>query len=423
MKLKLYILFVVLGLVLCACESAPDRNQQAPAKISPDVSITSATTDDPTEEPDVTAPISNSSNEIVYSTLKEEKERVKSLAGKNLYGFNLPARISMPNADDLCLFEVSCSYDHSYDEMLECIKGLWADYEAANELELQCNDFDNTVNPKFKVRLWFDENRKYIFKCSTMGTIVCNSIDDSWQSYTSTTKKYDILWGDQISDDEGYDLLGGYMSVNDAVKMVEDKFNTFYSAVEQNVFTYKVQQLSVATNSVSGTPDYYMILGREYTGIPIDTCMPYYNFSGTRVEKAIFGESILVIVHEKDKIACIDTYFNARNLHRGESIDKIVSFDSALKLAKKEIATIGLENIEQAGLCYYHVQDAIYNDEGFLISDCVGYDENTRTPLRPYWLFAQKKTTDNFKITPNGHGTTILVDALDGTVYYFETTA
>lgn len=423
MKPKLYILFVVLGLVLCACESAPDRNQQAPAKISPDISITSATTDDPTEAPDVTAPVSNSSNEIVYSTLKEEKEKVASLAGKNIYGFNLPARISMPDADDLCLFEVSCSYGHSYDEMLECIKGMWDDYETANELELQCNDFDYTELPKYKVRVWFDEDRKYIFTCSTSGSIVCNSIDDSWQSYTSTTKKYDILWGDQISDDEGYSLLGGYMSVNDAIKMVEDKFNTFYSVIEQNVFTYKVQQLSVATNSVTGTPDYYMILGREYNGLPIDTCMMYYDLSGIRNEKVLFGESILVIVHEKGKISCVDTYFDARIMYKGESIDKIVSFDSALELAKKEIATIGLENIEQAGLCYYHIEDAVYDDEGILITGSVGKDENKRTGLRPYWVFAQEKKTDNFQITPNGHGTTILVDALDGTVYYFETTA
>ena len=129
-----------------------------------------------------------------------------------------------------------------------------------------------------------------------------------------------------------------------------------------------------------------------------------------------------MIINEKNKISGVNAtgYGGAKNIKEKEKTEKIISLKSALSLAKKEIATIGLENIYNAGLAYYYVLDPVYDEHGEVHAD-LGADDTWE--MRPLWLFAQKKPGENPGSALSGHGPSILVDAIDGTVYYFNTTA
>ncbi|MBR0133383.1 MAG: hypothetical protein IJM14_09935 [Lachnospiraceae bacterium] len=407
-KFILVVMIFMIGTLVCSCEKTEDNTSSS--------------------EESGTQP-SSVDSEIVYVTLDEARKEADELKGNKYLDFELPEKIVMPEGNTLGIYEVSCRYMNDYQADLECIKNLWDDYEKTENIEMlhienEHMDENGKVLPKLKSILYVDDETEptYAYSFTRCGKIMFESKKCSWTRFIDGSKWYDFNWVDKIPEKEGCELPEGYMSVAEAVGLVEERVNQHYSVLENQQFEYRVSELTLAENSSNDTPEYYMVISKVYNGTVIDTVGEFVLNDNKRIKKIIRGDAFTVIINEKNKISGVNAtgYGGAKNIKEKEKTEKIISLKSALSLAKKEIATIGLENIYNAGLAYYYVLDPVYDEHGEVHAD-LGPDDTWE--MRPLWLFAQKKPGENPGSALSGHGPSILVDAIDGTVYYFNTTA
>ncbi|MEE3393870.1 MAG: hypothetical protein VZR00_09290 [Lachnospiraceae bacterium] len=215
--------------------------------------------------------------------------------------------------------------------------------------------------------------------------------------------------------------MDGETKVRDAVSFVEDKFNKNLSQYENNKFTYKVQHLYVIKNPENDCYDFNMVIGRIYRDIPIDTCSDFLISPGKCYDKVHCGSHMMVIMRHKNKLDYVNIMTELFETESEEKEEKIISPLWAVNRIKETIAHVNGMSFVQCGLVYLITQKnelASKNEQDVL------QEVNDTTYLRPVWLFSTKRSENAIygTRTKDGHGASVIVDALDGSLYYYEDT-
>lgn len=205
-------------------------------------------------------------------------------------------------------------------------------------------------------------------------------------SDTLCIKSYDFMQGDTASKKDIYNMKDGEISVYNAVVYTEKLLNNNLSNVEDNQFTYKVQQLDVLADRDGnlGYNCFNMIIGRIYNGTDINVSSDFYrtNKLVKPYDKIHGGTNILAIMNHKNKLDYINMLTESFGATQISSNEKIISPLWAVQMAGEQVAHTGNISFNRCGLIYVLEQDR--NGDG------MEKTSNNETYLRPVWLFAKK---------------------------------
>lgn len=418
---KIVLLFVSIMLLLSACQKAPERESSGSVTTEAglDENVTGNKNDSLVDE-NVSHNEKKSLDDIeMIVSFDEARNQLENIKGKSFGDIHFPDYYVMTLENQISEFEVSCYHAEDLEILEEQLGKIWDDYEKTDREKSRVQDYTNSERPDYKGESVFSENNEYIYTATSDGMICGNSLDSSWDGYGEIIKSYEIEWGDEI-DDSVYELVDGEYSVKAAIAMVEERVNETLLGIEKD-FTYKVQHLYVVKNAETDTYDYKMILGRFYGDIPIDTALGFYTYANIDYGKVFRGDGLLAIVHRKDKIDCFNTEKPLINITKLNDYDKIVSPEYAALKAQTEVASVGVGDYDYCGLVYMMEQKSRKNGNSIYAFE---YESKVTSYMRPYWVFFQQSEyLPSFNGNGNQYTHAILVDAIDGSLYYFDYSA
>lgn len=396
-KYKILVCALLLCLPLAAgCEEAPNRLAAG------------------TEAEENAAEISDK-----YVSLEEAKRQAKELEGKMMEGLRFPDYIEMPDVEAVCEVKLTPWHWKNEEEVESAIKSMWADYDVVDWSAVEKKTFYNELIPDYIGYGKTDEETGFLYSYDSQGFFSGDSLNDSEGEYVSCIAEYDFEWGD-VMGDETYQLEDGEMSVAEAVLYTEKLLNEKLSALEKNQFTYKVQHLYVMKNPGVDYYDFSMVVGRVYQDVFLDTSGAFCLYQDAYYEKTHGGNHILAIMRHKNRLDYLNTCDELLEVEETTEVDQIISPLYAAQLINERIAHVDNTRFEDGGLVYLPVQDNGKAKEH--VQDIFqGVDDTTS--LRPVWLFMMGKTAEiPVYLRPDMHGNSVIVDAIDGTLYYYEET-
>lgn len=392
---------IICALLLCllfaaGCEEAPNRSA---AETEAEWNVT--------EESDQ------------YVSLEEARRQAKELEGEMVDGLRFPDYIEMPDTGAVCEVKLTPWHWENEEEVESAVKSLWADYDTVDWNSVEPKTFYNELIADYLGYSNRDEETGFGYSYDSQGFFCGDSLNDSEGKYVACIAEYDFEWGDTVGD-EAYQLADGEMPVAEAVRYTEKLLNEKFSPLEEERFTYKVQHLYVMKNPGVDYCDFSMVVGRVYQGISLDTSSGFCLYQDAYYEKTHGGKHILAIMRHKDRLDYLNTCDELLKVEEAEEMDKIISPIYAAQLISERIAHTDNTRFEDGGLVYLLVQDNGKANEH--VQDIFQLVDDT-TYLRPVWLFMMGKNAEiPAYLRPDMHANSVVVDAIDGTLYYYEET-
>ena len=421
MKSKIAFLLILISLFFASCSKKPENHESAAptGSLNPVESAESVEQiDDKEEEPEK------------YVDIAAAKEQIKELAGNDYLGFIVPSNMILPENNEVFDMELAGYYCTDGEFYYNATKGICPFIE---EVKPETADnvidrtYDNVINSGNKMWQYFVQKGNIWYGWMSIGSIGASRYDNI--TFSDIIKQYDFLWGDKVEREETYELDGKQVSLLEMSEFTEKVVNEYFAPTENNEFEYKVQHAAVSINSETGRNNFVFSMGRIYKGIPMDTCSNFNKYQAD-YEKNNSGRYILAVMDRENELA----YFNAPNcnLKIKESVKKetVISPKYALYLMNKEIAHAGRMGFAKGGLLYLETQEvykSYHLSEGMIKSEIVGEvnDGVCKTEMHPFWAFYQESREKGFNTNSgirDSHGISILVDAIDGSVYYYPNT-
>lgn len=387
----LLILFMAAG-----CEKAPD-----PKKLSDtedEIQLTSAK----------------------YVSIEEAEDQIQTLEGKDIDGIYFPEHFEMPDITAISQIKLTAWYPEHEKDLETAIRKLWKDYDNVDWTAIKEKKFSGEKDESYYVSEKQDEKTGLLYSYDSNGFFCGDSLNDTELTCESCVREYDFEWGDTASVEDVYPLVDGETVVLDAVAYTEKLFNETLSQLERTQFTYKVQHLYVVKHSDEDYYDYNMVIGRVYKGISIDTSSDFNLMQGKSYKKIHCGAHFMAVMRHKNSLDFVNTCNELFEIDSITEKDTIISPIWAVQQMNQEIAHAEGIRFSDCGLVYVLTQDNKLAEDN--VQD-VYQQVDESTYLRPVWLF----TTDNSgmvfnTMTKDSHGVSVLVDALDGTLYYYENT-
>lgn len=387
----------VCTLLVTACEDAPEHSQK-----SEDDNVISLSTEQ-------------------YVTIEEAKKQMQELAGKTVLGFELPEQIQVPDVVDIFKVSLYKWYPDREKELKNAVKNLWQDYGKVDWTKKKEKRFSNKIYDAYYGAEKQDKKSGLVYSYDSDGFLCGDSLNDTELTSEDCVKEFDLEWGDTVPEEEMYPLAGGETTVAEAIAFTEDLLEKHLSELEQNQFEYKVQHVYVMKNKDTGFYDYNMVIGRIYEGVPIDTSSDFIVSEGKSYYKTHCGAHIIAIMRNKNSLDYIST---SRELFEIDSVaekEKIIAPKWALQKMNEEIAHDTDIRFTECGLVYLLVQD---NRLSVVDKQDVYQQVDETTYLRPVWLFTQEGNGGAAgNLTKDSHGISVIVDALDTNLYYYESTS
>lgn len=355
-----------------------------------------------------------------YVSIEEAKNQLHELEGKSIEGVYLPEHIFMPDIQKIFEVKLAPWYPKQKEDLEKIIKNMWNDYEKIDWSLIKEKTFSNKNDDTYYGSEKQDKKTGLLYSYDSDGFFSGDSLNDTEETGKSCVKEFDFEWGDTASEKDVYQLEDGNILVSEAISYTEDLFNENVSELEKGLFEYKVQHLYVMKNAETGCYDFNMVIGRIYKGIFIDTSSDFSLSQGKSYNKVHCGTHMIAIMRHKNSLDYVNSCRELFNIETETEKEKIISPIWAVQLINKEIAHIDGLSFNDCGLVYLLVQD------NKLVKDNVQdvYQQvNETTYLRPVWLFMSMGSGAAFEtMTKDNHGISVVVDAVDGTLYYYEST-
>ncbi len=356
-----------------------------------------------------------------YVSLEEAKKQVIQLQGKNQEGFTFPEKIQMPDVQKVSEIKLTPWYPEKEEDLLKGIKNLWHDYDTVDWSAIEEKTFSNKKNAKYFGSEKEDPETGLLYSYDSSGFFSGDSLNDTELTSSHCIASYDFEWGDTAAEKDSYMLEDGELSVSDAVAYTENLFNQYMPGLEKGQFTYRVQHLYVMKDQDKDICDYNMVLGRVYQGVPIDTSSDFNITEGDSYEKNHCGIHIVAIMRHKNSLDYINTCNELIDVEATSEKDSIISPIWAVQQMNKEIAHDNGLKFDDCGLVYLLVQNNKLASKNR--QDVYQGVSFATTYLRPVWLFLCDNIRNGFDTnTKDVHGTSVVVDALDGSIYYYQGT-
>lgn len=359
-----------------------------------------------------------------YVSLEEARKQAEELEGNTVEDFCFPKHIEVPKVQEAGVFKVSSEDKRSLEEIKSAMGNIWTDYHTI-DWGMAKDTYPYEIPEDYDMRVEGREDEKTGWWYSVSLTnglygFAAASLKNMEENPASLVAGYDFEWGDTVTEDS-YMLKDGEYTVSEAVSYTERVLNESLRQSGENQSEYKVQQLYVTREH--GEDDYCsfnMLVGKVLDGVVIDTSSSFEIHSGSYYDKVHSGVSLRVTMRDKNHIGYVNTSESLFGIEEESETDKIISPWYAVLLMNEQIAHVGQMSFSDCGLVYLMVQDnaKAENHEQDLfqgINDC--------TYLRPMWVFMSKPAGGSvIYATNNSHGKSIIVDAIDGTLYYYEST-
>lgn len=355
-----------------------------------------------------------------YVSLDEAKEQIGKLEGKNIDGLYFPEVIQMPDVQSVSEIKLAPYQWNDEQDMIQAISNLWRDYDAVNWDSIK-EKVSKAKSSDYFGKYKVDKKTGFLYAYDTVGYFVGDSMNETKLDISSCVAEYDFEWGDTASETDIYPMEDGEISVPAAVSYTEDKLNESISLLEKNQFTYKIQHLYVLKNPDTGFHDYEMVIGRVYQGIALDTSSHFELPEGKYYDKLHCGAHMIAIMRHKESLDSIVNGVESLNIETASETESVISPFWAVKQIDREIAHIGGLNFGHCGLFYLLAQENPRKKE----EEQVAYgevSESDSTYLRPMWVFMSSGETITSGQTKDFHGASVLVDALDGSLWYYQGT-
>ncbi len=411
---KATINLLVLTSLFIACEKTPDTNYKNHS-YNPDNTVSATPHKD---EESVKTP-EDASFELV--SLELAREEAKEISGQEIEGFLLPENITITEKDTISVFSSKEHYEDDYKDSENCLKILWPEYDVfissgaeATYYKYDTQNPDRITGVTYRLKSESGENVEISTVAETGfihhdGQITCSGM---------MIKKYDIEWGDSYSEDEGFELSDGFVTIKDAIDFTERRMNESLCNLFEGVDEFRVQHLYVFQNEDNGKYIYKMIAGCVFNGTPLDTANIYYNSKQGSRNYNFAGRCISFIMDKSDSFDSVSTCHTTMDFNEIDVIEKVISPKTALKIIKEELALGGIGGFEQAGLVGFFIsKDAEYGEK-------LSQEELDRMGVvRPYWVFTNSRK--EFPASCNGnydsHENSVFVDAVTGEVFFCNT--
>ena len=371
-----------------------------------------------------------------YVSLSEARKQIDDIRGDDdRKGFGIPYYMSMPDetTEEIYSIELKAFYSNELEPCYSVLKGICPYIESVTP------ENADTVNDRVFEDVTIAGNGIWNYD------VAAGDVGYGWTSfgcpgaenikigtqYERVLKQYDIIWGDEVKEDDVYELGGEQVSLSEAIKFAEERVNRYFPKLEDEAFEYKVQHAAISITKETKEQHFVFVMGRVYKGMPVDTCSIFCGNQVSSYNRNISGKYIFVKMKTKDEIGAFFTGDSLLNIKDVQSYEQIISPEYALYIMNKEIAHAGGMGFSEGGLIYLISQNvySTYNgaEKRYENTKTVAWTDETKckTEIRPYWAFYQDYTGGGF-VTNNGikdiHGISILVDAIDGSVYYYPMT-
>lgn len=395
-KIGIYCTLLFCIFMMTSCENAPKREQKNNSKQE----------------------MKASSKQ--YVSIEEAKKQIHALEGKSVDGVHLPEHILMPNIHKIFEVKLTPWYPKQKNDLKMAIKNMWNDYRKIDWTSIKKITFSNKKDNTYYGEQKQDKKTSLLYSYDSDGFFSGDSLNNTEQTGKSCVKEINFEWGDTASKKDVYQLEDGKMPISKAVTYVEDLFNKNVSKLEKSKFEYKVQHLYVMKNTKTGCYDYNMVIGRVYKDIFIDTSSDFCISQGKSYNKVHCGIHMIAVMRHKYSLDYVSSCKELFDIETETEKENIISPIWALQLINKKIAHIDGLSFNDCGLVYLLVQDNKLEKDN---KQDVYQQVNETTYLRPVWLFMSNGSGAVFDtMTKDNHGVSVIVDAVDGTLYYYEST-
>jgi hypothetical protein len=359
-----------------------------------------------------------------YVSMDVAKEQLKEIVGKTIDGFSFPETIEMPDVRKVSEIELVPWYPEREKDLKKAVKKLWGGYFKVDWSNSKSQKVTSPVDNQYYGFQNEDTNTDAFYSYDSRGLLCGDSMVDMKLNASDCVAEFDFEWGDTATEKDVYSLEDGEISVPKAVSYTESLLNKQLSLLEKEQFTYKVQHLYVMKNEETGFFHYNMVIGRIYQGISIDTSTDFELTSGNYYDVTHCGIHMVAIMKYKNSLDYFNSYNELFQIGEKQEKDKIISPIWALNAMEKQIAHINGLSFSDCGLFYLVVQDnKLAEKKQQDVYQGVDNPSQSKTYLRPLWLFLSDDGSGVFDaITKDKHGTSVLVDAIDGTLYYYQET-
>lgn len=355
-----------------------------------------------------------------YVSMQKAKEQCGKLEGHDVDGVVFPEKIEMPEIDEIMDLKLTPWFAENRKDLQKVLPSVWVDYHKVDWEEIKQDTFKRKEDKEYYGESKEDKATGYIYSYDTQGFMCGDSLKDTELTYTDCVKEYHFAQGDTLGIEDKYPLEDGEVTVHDAVLYTEKILNENISELEKNKFQYKVHQLYVMKNPESDFYDYNMVIGRVYQNIMVDTCSDFLASQAAYYDKVHCGVHIIAVMRHKDSLDYVNMGNELLEVESETKHEKIVSPMWATKKMNEEIAHADGMTFSQCGLMYMMVQDNELEKEK---KQDVFQSVNQTTYIRPVWLFVTTPGSSNYEtMTNDSHGVSVIVDALDGELYYYEGT-
>ena len=405
---------LVLVFLLLACEKTPDKKySESSSNVISDVSVSP-------QKNDSSVKTQNDSSLVELVPLEEARKEAMEIAGQTIEGFLMPDVIAVTDSNNISLYKSEIHYEEDYKTTESCLRKLWSGYDNFVESGAEATYYkydekapDRTTGVTYCL-------------ASESGGMEVFTVADNGFLYNSGTvsclgepeKRYDIEWGDSYSEDEGFELADGFVTIKNAVETAEKLINDNFGILYAGVTDFKVQHIYVFKDESTGKYIYKMIVGCVFDGTSLDTARRYYNSRSGNVSGHMYtfkGKTNVFVMSKSDGFDSVSTCEHSMDFNKTETIDRVISPVNALKIVKKKLALGGIDQFEQAGLIYFFKErDLDYGEEP------TQEEIESMSIIRPYWVFTNRKKSgfNNTEGNYDAHENSVFVDAITGEVFF-----
>lgn len=372
----------------------------------------------------------NEQTELKFATLQEIRAEVLEVNKNNSTNVQVGV-VRVGEGDAMPAYKANTVVEN-YDKLSDMVSFLYGE-------ELESNKDRMTVYPNedeygdaeckgavVYVAEGHDEFTSIIsHNCGVFGVSDGNSEYRFANTYP-LVKTYSFYLGDECGDDSYTMSDGAELKVSDAVKSVESFYNTYVSPLEENEFIYKVKELTVhqyddGTHGFAYDMEYTDKSGNLFSCC-VKTIEDLDGFEEERAPIALEQDVHGFVIDSKMSVYAYKQFSSKK----GETIDdgtRLLTYESALDVVSKRLATSSMYDMDVASLVYVMVAPP---EAGVLIRNTKDnsllhlneyeyiHDPDHTPEVRPYWQFIDLDKNGTSEAVLGG---CVLVDALTGEVY------
>lgn len=355
-----------------------------------------------------------------FVSLETAQEQCEKLEGQDVDGMVFPEKMIMPGQNTVAEVKLTPWYEGNRKALQQILQSVWKDYDTVDWTGIKKQVFSRKDDEKYRGESKEDKKTGILYSFDTQGFVCGDSLKDTELTCQNCVKEYDGEPGTDLESEDTYQLEDGEVSVKEAVLYTENLFNNSLSQWEEDKFEYKVQHLYVMKNPENAFYDYNMVIGRVYQNRMVDTCSDFLVSQAAYYDQVHSGIHILAIMRHKNSLDYVNLGNELLEVESEIKHNTIISPMWAVQKMNEEIAHVNGMAFSPCGLVYVLVQD---NELAKKKKQDIFQSVNQNTYLRPVWLFATPCRNSMYEtMTNDGHGVSVLVDALDGELYYYEGT-